>query len=266
MTDAIKYNQSGHIVTLTLNEPDTRNAISDAIVQGLVEACDRINRDISVRCVIITGEGQSFSAGGNVKEMRDKKGMFTDKAVAAHREDYLYGIQRMPRALHDLDVPSIAAVNGHAIGAGCDLSLMCDMRIASENAVFAESFLRLGLVSGDGGGWFLPRIVGRSRAYEMTFTGDFIDADTALAYGLVSQVVSHNALMDSANELAGRIACHPPHSLRLTKRILRDAEQSTLDMSLNQAASAQGLVRDTADQREAIDAFFEKRSPMYEGR
>lgn len=265
MAQAIRYEQNDHIVTLTLNEPETRNAISDTIVQELVDACSRINRDLDVRCVIVTGEGKSFSAGGNVKEMRDKKGMFADKAVAAHREDYLYGIQRMPRALHDLGVPSIAAVNGHAVGAGCDLSLMCDMRIASENATFAESFLRLGLVSGDGGGWFLPRVVGLSRAYEMTFTGDFIDAETALEYGLVSQVVPHDALMASAYALAGRIARHPPHSLRLTKRILRDAEQSTLDMSLNQAASAQGLVRDTSDQREAIEAFFEKKMPVYRG-
>lgn len=265
MTDAVKYQQNGHVVTLTLNEPDTRNAISDGIVQGLVDAVDRINRDIDVRCVIVTGEGKSFSAGGNVKQMRDKEGMFADKAVAAHREDYLYGIQRMPRALYDLDVPSIAAVNGHAVGAGCDLSLMCDMRIASEHAVFAESFLRMGLVSGDGGGWFLPRAVGRSRAYEMTFTGDFIDAETALEYGLVSRVVPHGELLDAANELAGRIVRHPPHALRLTKRILRDSEHSTLDMSLNQAASAQGLVRDTRDQREAIEAFFEKRTPEYKG-
>ncbi len=266
MTDAVKYQQDGHIVTLTLNEPDTRNAISDNIVQGLVNAIDRINRDIDVRCVIVTGEGKSFSAGGNVKQMRDRTGMFAEKALAAHREDYLYGIQRMPRAFQELDVPSIAAVNGHAIGAGCDLSLMCDIRIASDKAVFAESFLRLGLVPGDGGGWFLPRVVGRSRAFEMTFTSEFIDAATAAEYGLISRVVPHDELMKSANELASRIARHPPHSLRLTKRILRDSENSTLDMSLNQAASAQGLIAGTQDHREAIEAFFEKREPQYKGR
>lgn len=266
MSEAVTYEKNGGVVTLTLNRPNNRNSTSQEIVEALVDKCTQINQDLSVGCVIVTGAGKSFSSGGNVKEMYEREGIFAEKAAPAHRQDYLYGIQRMPAALYDLEVPTIAAVNGHAVGAGCDLALMCDMRIASEKAVFAESFMRVGLISGDGGAWFLPRIVGQARAYEMTFTGDFIDADTALSYGLVSRVVPERELMAVTKELADRIAAHPPHSLRLTKRLLRDSEHSSLDQSLNTAASFQALVMHTDDRDEAIDAFFEQRSPHFAGR
>ena len=198
MSEPIIYEQQDAVVTLTLNRPENLNVIAEEMVDALVQACAKINRDQSVSCVIVTGAGKSFSSGGNVKQMRDKAGIFSDKSAPAHRQDYLHGIQRMPLALYDLEVPSIAAVNGHAVGAGCDLSLMCDIRIASEHAVFAESFLRLGLVSGDGGAWHLPRVIGRARAYEMTFTAEFIDAETALRYGLVSEVVPADQLLAAA--------------------------------------------------------------------
>ncbi len=149
MTDPVIYRQDGGVVTLTLNEPETRNAISPAIVEALVAACARINGDMGVGCVVLTGAGKSFSSGGNVKEMRDKAGLFGG-TPAEIRRAYLHGIQRVPLALYDLETPVIAAVNGHAVGAGCDLTLMCDIRIAAEDAQFAESFMRVGLVSGDG--------------------------------------------------------------------------------------------------------------------
>lgn len=263
MTEPVIYERDGSVVTLTLNRPESRNAVSEEIIKFIVATCDEINKDNGIRCIIITGAGKSFSSGGNVKDMRDKRGMFSDKAAPAHRQDYLYGIQQVPRALYDLEVPTIAAVNGHAVGAGCDLALMCDIRLGSEEAVFAESFLRLGLVSGDGGAWFLPRIVGLSRAYEMTFTGEFVDAQKALEYGLVSRTVAPQELMAEARKLAHRIASFPPHSLRLTKRLLRESLESSLDQSLNLAASYQGLARQTEDQREAINAFFEKRKPTF---
>ena len=141
MTDPILYEQEGHVVTLTLNRHETRNAISeDEMVSGVVAACARINQDASVRAVIITGAGSAFSSGGNIKDMRDKKGMFGGTA-AQIRDGYRFGIQRIPLAISSLEVPIIAAVNGPAIGAGCDLTMMCDMRIASEKALFAESFV-----------------------------------------------------------------------------------------------------------------------------
>lgn len=265
MAESVIYRQEGRVVTLTLNEPETRNAISPAIVEALVAACERVNGDMSVSAVILTGAGEGFSSGGNVKEMEKRAGGLFSPKVADTRRGYWHGIQRIPRALHELEVPSIAAVNGAAIGAGCDLSLMCDIRIASDKAVFGESFLRVGLVSGDGGAWFLPRVVGLSRAYEMTFTGDFLDAETAARYGLVSKVVAHDALLEEANKLAARIVRHPPHSLRLTKRLLRNSLAMTLGDNLEMAAALQAIVQQTEDQHEAVKALNEKRPGKFTG-
>ena len=264
MSDSVKYEQDGAVVTLTLNEPATRNAISPEIVDALVAHCARINLDMSVSCVIVTGAGESFSSGGNVKEMRDRTGLFAGIPVEIRR-GYQHGIQKIPMAMYDLEVPAIAAVNGFAVGAGCDLSLMCDIRIAADNAQFAESFMRVGLVSGDGGAWFLPRIVGLSRAYEMTFTGNFVKADQALAWGLASQVVPKENLIDEARKLALQIAAQPPHSLRMCKKLVRDAGAIALPTHLEMAASMQALVQHTADQHEAVRAFLDKRKPEFKG-
>lgn len=264
MSDSVKYEQDGGVVTLTLNEPETRNAISPEIVDALVAHCGHINRDMSVNCVIVTGAGESFSSGGNVKDMRDRTGLFAG-TPAEIRRGYLHGIQKIPMAMYDLEVPAIAAVNGFAVGAGCDLSLMCDIRIAADNAQFAESFMRVGLVSGDGGAWFLPRIVGLSRAYEMTFTGNFIKADQALTWGLASHVVPKENLLDEAMKIARQIAAQPPHSLRMCKKLVRDAAAIALPTHLEMAASMQALVQHTADQHEAVKAFLEKRKPEFKG-
>jgi enoyl-CoA hydratase/carnithine racemase len=264
MTDAVLYEQDGGVVTLTLNEPETRNAISPAIVEAMVAHCARINRDMSVACVVVTGAGKGFSSGGNVKEMRDRTGLFAG-TPAEIRRGYQNGIQRIPMAMHELEVPSIAAVNGHAVGAGCDLALMCDIRIAADDAEFAESFLRVGLVSGDGGAWFLPRVVGLSRAFQMTFTGEFVKAEKAKEWGLVSEVVPRGGLLASAQALARRIAAQPPHSLRLSKKLLRESMSLSLANSLEMAAGMQALVQHTADQHEAVTAFFEKRPPRFKG-
>lgn len=265
MTDSVLYAREGGIVTLTLNEPKTRNAISPAIVQALVDQVHAINQDLSVRCVVLTGAGEGFSSGGNVKEMKDKTGLFGG-SPAEVRRGYWHGIQRIPLAMYELEVPSIAAVNGAAIGAGCDLSLMCDIRIAARSAVFAESFMRVGLVSGDGGAWYLPRAVGMSRACEMTFTGDFIRAEEAVRIGLASRMVEDADLMAEAMALARRIAANPSHSLRLTKRLLRDSQHVSLPIALELASSAQALVQHTHDQYEAVSAFLEKRPSKFEDR
>jgi enoyl-CoA hydratase/carnithine racemase len=264
MSTAVRYEQDGGVVILTLNEPETRNALSPSIVDALVEHVDRINADLSVGCVIITGAGEGFSSGGNVKRMKDRSEALASPVEI--RRGYLQGIQRMPLALYGIEAPTIAAVNGAAVGAGCDLSTMCDIRIAAKSARFAESFLRVGLVSGDGGAWFLPRAVGLSKAYEMTFTGDFLSADEALRIGLVSKVVDDDKLLSEALELARRIAAQPVHSLRLTKRLLRDSQNVSLPIALDMAASTQALAQHTSDQREAVRAFSEKRAPKFEGR
>lgn len=264
MSDPVSYEQDGHVVTLTLNRHETRNAISsDEMVDAIEAACRRINEDFSVRVAIITGAGSAFSSGGNVKDMRDKAGMFGG-TVTELRDGYRNGIQRIPRAIAALEVPVIAAVNGPAIGAGCDLAMMCDMRVASEKALFAESFVKVGLIPGDGGAWFLPRVIGRSRANEMAFTGEPVDAATALDWGMVSRVVEPDELMNAAKELAGRIAANPPSALRMTKRLLQEGEHERLDSLLEMSASLQALAHQTAEHEEAVNAIIEKREPKFD--
>jgi len=265
MTDSVLYEQEGHVVVLTLNRHETRNAISeDYMVDALVAAVKKINADASVRCVILTGAGSAFSSGGNIKDMRDKKGMFGG-SVQEIREGYRSGIQRIPLALSTLEVPIIAAVNGAAIGAGCDLTMMCDMRIASEKAIFAESFVKVGLIPGDGGAWFLPRVIGRSRANEMAFTGEPVDAQKALAWGMVSRVVAAEELMNAAMELALRVAANPPGALRMTKKLISEGEHMQLGSILELSATMQALAHQTRDHVEAVNAIIEKRKPVFTG-
>jgi enoyl-CoA hydratase/carnithine racemase len=262
MSQFLLYQQDGAVVTLTMNQPDIRNVLTgNTAVSEFVEACARITSDGTVKVVIVTGAGPVFSAGGNVKDMR--RFFEDDIAPAAIREEYRQGIQRIPLALYNLDVATIAAVNGPAIGAGCDLTCMCDIRIASEKATFAESFVKVGLVAGDGGAWLLPRVVGMSKAAEMSFTGDAVNADEALACGLVSRVVPADKLMEEARALAGRIARNPGPTMRMTKRLLREGQHVKLDTLLEISAGYQALAHKTPQHKEAVMAFIEKRKPVF---
>ena len=266
MSDYIRYEQEGPIVTLTLNAPERRNAISTfADCDAVVDACHRINRDRSVRAVILTGEGTAFCAGGDLKAMRDRRGII-EGSHADLRENYRRGVQRMAQALYECDAPTIAAVNGPAIGLGLDVTCMCDIRIASDKASFAESFVKVGIVPGDGGAWLLPRVVGMSVACEMSFTGDVLDAEAARAVRLVSRVVPHEGLMQAARDLAGRIAANPPEVLRMTKRLLRESEHVRLSTLLEMSAAYQALAHSTEDHKEAVSALLEKRKPSFTGR
>jgi len=266
MTDKILYalDETG-IATLTLNQPEARNPLTDQdFIDRFCDLCEQMQNDPSVRVAILTGAGSAFSSGGNVKRMAEAGEERRTNPIGT-RGYYRRGIQRLPLALEKLDVPIIAAVNGPAMGAGCDLTTMCDIRIAGESARFAESFVKLGLVAGDGGSWLLPRVVGLSKAYEMALTGDTIGAQEALACGLVSQVVPDAELMNAARALAKRIAANPPQAVRMTKRLIREGQQIRLDTLLEMAASFQALVHTTADHREAANAFVEKRKPVFRG-
>lgn len=266
MTGKLVYEQNGHIVTLTMNMPETRNAITGHDFADLfVDACTRIQEDIDVRVVILTGAGNAFSSGGNIKHMQERSGSFAGDALEA-RDNYRKGIQRLIRALYDLEVPVIAAVNGPAYGAGCDLAFACDMRIASDNAVFAENFVKVGIIPGDGGSWLLPRAIGLARACEMTFTGDPVDATTALEWGLVSRLVPADELMGAAVALAERIARNPPRSVRLSKRLIREGQTMRFDQVLELAAAYQGACHQTKDHEEALSAIAEKRKPNFVGK
>lgn len=263
---AVMTSRIGDVVTWTINRPASRNAISEPEVIDCFEAAvAAVNADQSVRAVILTGTGTAFSSGGNVKDMRDRKGLFGGTA-AELRQGYRHGIQRITRAMYACEVPTIAAVNGPAIGAGCDLALLCDMRIASTDARFAESFVKVGIIPGDGGAWLLPRAIGAARAHEMTFTGDPISAETALAWGLVSAVVEPDHLLEAANDLAERVAVNAPQVLRMAKTLLRESQHQTLDSSLEFAATMQSLAHQSEDHGEAVAAMLEKRSPRFLGR
>lgn len=254
------------IITLTLNDPDTRNAISDLpMVEALLEALTAANADPDGRVIILTGTGKAFSSGGNIKKMGPDQGLAAS-LPARTRVNYRQGIQRLPLAFEALDIPVIAAVNGPAIGAGCDLSLMCDLRIAGESALFAESFVKLGIVPGDGGAWLLPRVVGFSKACEMALTGDPVDAQEARAIGLVSKVVPDAELMEAAHALALRIAVNPTDAVRLTKRLLRESTTQRLDQFLELSAAFQALAHATGDHAEALAAMLDKRKPTFKGR
>ncbi len=265
MTAPLLIERDGPVTVLTLNDPEQRNALSQAMVDALIAALEEASRDLAVGCAVLTGAGSSFCSGGNLKDMRDGTHPMFAGSPSDMQEAYRHSIQLLPRAFHAADVPLVAAVNGPAIGAGCDMATMCDVRIASDRARFAESFLRVGLISGDGGAWFLPRVVGYSKAMEMALTCDEVGAEEAQRIGLVSRVVAPDALLPAALDLARRIAAQPRRATRLTKRLVRDSQGVDLSRSLEMAAAFQSIVQHTRDHREALDAIFARRKPSYSG-
>lgn len=262
----LKIDTADNVTTLTLDRPDTMNPLgAGGDGDEFAAACDAINADMHVRCVILTGAGRAFSAGGDIKAMKEKTGNFGGTAPEI-ADGYRNNIHKILRALYGLRVPLIAAVNGPAIGLGCDLACLADMRIASKKAKFGVTFLKLGIIPGDGGTWILPRIIGEARAAELFYTGDVIDAHTALDWGLVSRVVSHEDLMGEANALAAKVAGMPPHALRQAKNLMRQGRSTSYDAALEMAANAQALMHSTQDHMEGVDALIEKRAPNFTGK
>lgn len=260
----LKYEQTGAVVTLTLDDPASRNALTgNTAVEEFVAAARRIAADASVRVVILTGAGTVFSSGGNVKDM---KRFFGEEPLPVDiMQEYRHGIQQLTRAVYHLEVPLIAAVNGPAIGLGCDVACMTDIRIAAEGAKFGVTFLKLGLIPGDGGAWLLPRTIGMSRAAELLFTGDVVDAATAETWGLVSKVVPAESLLDEAVALAERIAQQPPHALRLAKSLLKHGQTTSYDTLMEMSAAAQAISHLTEDHMEGVTALLEKRPATFKG-
>ncbi|MBK5263889.1 MAG: crotonase/enoyl-CoA hydratase family protein [Alphaproteobacteria bacterium] len=267
MTNIVLQQRDGPVLTVTLNMPEKRNPVSDAaMVDALCDVLQAADQDIGVRVVILTGAGSAFSSGGDLKAMaKPDMGGLRASLPAQTRRNYRYGIQRLPLMFQALEVPVIAAINGPAIGAGCDLACMCDVRVAAQSARFAESFVKLGITPGDGGAWLLPRIIGFSRATELALTGEMIDADEALRIGLVSHVVPDDQLLSHAHLIADKIAANPAHATRMTKRLLREAQDASLANILEMSAAMQALAHATADNQEAINAFIERRDPTFKG-
>ena len=255
----------GHVAILTLNRPDAMNALGMPGDGDQIQAvCEEINADAEVRCVVLTGAGRAFSAGGDVKAMKAREGAFGGSGVQI-RDGYRRNIHRVVRSVYGLEVPSIAAINGAAIGLGMDVACMTDIRIAADTAKMGVTFLKLGLIPGDGGAWLLPRTIGMSRAAEMLFTGDVIDAKTAAEWGLVSRVVPAADLMAEAMALAERIAQQPPHALRLAKTLLKQGQNASYDTLMEMSAAAQAISHLTEDHMEGVDAILEKRAPVFKG-
>jgi enoyl-CoA hydratase/carnithine racemase len=251
------------IATLTLNRPERLNALGDSLRDDLLDAVTRASADHEVRVMIVTGAGKGFCAGGDVKAMNAAK---EDRRERPLIEKIAPSRDRTLLAMRDAPQPIIAAVNGAAAGAGMNLALGCDIRIASTAAKFSQAFVRRGLHPDWGGTYFLPRVVGMAKACELIFTGDIIDAAEALRLGLVSQVVAPEALMPTANDLARKIATGPPIAVRLAKRALYHSVDSDLRAALEFETFAQNVCSETEDAREGIRAFVEKRAPVFQGR
>ena len=266
MGEFLSVERRGKIAILTMIKPDSMNAIgTHEDCDDIVETMQQLGRDRSISAIILTGSGKAFSTGGNLKGMKDRTGIGVLDQPDSTRSNYRRGVQAVIRALMDCEIPMIAAINGHAIGLGADLACTCDIRIAAESAKFACSFVKVGIVPGDGGAWLLQKILGYPRAAELFLTGDRFDAQQAKEYGLVTDVVPDEELLDRAVAIAERIVCNPPRALRLTKRLLREAQHSRMSDILELSAAYQAIVHETADNREAIDAFIEKRAPVFTG-
>lgn len=242
---------SGQIATITLDRPEARNAYSDEMCAQLVAALERADADPQLRCVILTGEGKAFHAGGDIKAMRARSGMFAGDPVEL-RTRYMRGIHAVPRAIAEFSKPLIAAVNGAAIGAGLDLACMCDLRIAARGAKLGSTFVRVGLVPGDGGVYFLTRVVGFARALELVMSGRVLDADAALALGLVNDVVAPEELMSAAMARAQALAALPPAALQMTKRAAYRSYGADMNTALELAATYQGIVQNLPEHQAAI--------------
>jgi enoyl-CoA hydratase/carnithine racemase len=207
------------VAVMTFNRDDLRNALTGtALIEDLLKTLAWVNSAEDVSVLILTGAGSAFSSGGNVREMSERDGIFGG-SVQQIQDQYRRGIQKIPLAMEAVEVPVIAAINGPAIGAGFDLACMCDLRLASGTAVMGETFVNLGIIPGDGGAWFLQRLIGYQRAAELTLTGRIISAQEALGLGILLEVVAPDQLLGRASELAAQIAAKPPRAVRLTKRL-----------------------------------------------
>lgn len=244
-----------HVLTLTLNRPEARNAFSDELKDAVIAALDVAERDADVRAVVVTGAGGSFSAGGDLKAMQERSGMFSGDPTEL-RTNYRLGLQQMTRRFQSFEKPVIAAINGGAIGAGLGLAMNCDIRVAAADARLGATFTRIGLVPGDGSAYLLARAIGFPKALELVLTARVVNAEQALAMGLVSEVVPSERLMARATEIALEIAQLPPKAVGLAKALMYRTVHGDLETSLQMAAAFQGLTQSTDEHLEAVETLI----------
>jgi 2-(1,2-epoxy-1,2-dihydrophenyl)acetyl-CoA isomerase len=263
-SDELLFERRGAVAWATLNRPEVRNALTPDMRNRLIDVVEEVGDDPELRCLVITGAGEGFCTGADIRATSSRQAS-GERMAGSARDVIVGGVQRLVRALWDLEVPTIAAVNGTAAGFGCHLAWMCDLVIASENARFIEAFMRRGIVPDGGGAYLLPRLVGLQRAKEIVFFADAWSAADAERIGLVNQVVANGELEKAATEWAERLAAGPTKALGLAKRLLNRSLESTLDQSLAEEALAQELITGTKDIEEGMRAFAEKRDPNFTG-
>jgi len=255
---SVKTRTEAGVAVVTLAEPEIRNAITgEEMLEELLDAIHDAETNPDVGVLIIDAEGPAFSSGGNVKDMVDKVGLFAG-SPADITEKYRETIQQLTRMLATTDLVTIAAVNGPAIGAGFDMVLGCDLRLGTSRARFAHTFIEMGIIPGDGGAWLLPRVVGWQRATELAMTARSIDADTALEWGVLLEVVSDSKLSARAMELAKTIASKPRPAVVLAKRLLRQSKNMDLDAFLEYSAALQAVAHSTPEHEAAVATYLER--------
>lgn len=261
----LEVERKGRVVVATLNRPEKKNAQSEEMLELLCEALRSANADHSVSCFVLTGAGDAFCSGGDLgRRANDPNG---GAPTPLERMDRLHGVtHRVARAVEEFEKPLIAAVNGAAVGAGMDMSLMCDIRFAARSARFSEGYVKVGLIPGNGACYFLPRIIGIARALELLWTGDFVAADEALALGLVSRVFDDKALLDETLSFATRLSEGPPIQQREIKKLLYQSLHTDLRTSLRAVSAHMAVIQSTQDYKEAIAAYKERRKPVYQGK
>lgn len=251
-----------HELWVTLNNPDQMNAITLPMIDSLVTVLKHADFDKEIRVIILTGKGKSFCAGGDIKAMEGKTGMFEGESNEL-RMRYMHGIQQIPRCIEEISTPIIALVNGAAIGAGCDLSMMCDLRVGSTSSKFGETFTKMGLVPGDGGTFFLQRVVGFSKAMQMFLTAEIFEGKKAYEFGLLNFLFEDSSVVAETEKIAAQISALAPIAQSMTKKAMKLSYLHDLHSSLDLLATFQGITQRTHDHFEALKAFKEKRSPDF---
>jgi enoyl-CoA hydratase/carnithine racemase len=260
----LELSKQGRVVIACLNRPEKKNAQSEEMLDMLCEALKSANTDPEVSCFVLTGAGDAFCAGGDLGRRGNER---KEAPTPLERMDRLHVIShKVARAVEEFEKPLIAAVNGAAVGAGMDMALMCDIRFAAKSARFAEAYIRVGLIPGNGGCYFLPRIVGIARALELLWTGEFVSADAALEMGIVSRVYEDDQLMAETLSFAHRLAEGPPIQQREIKKLLYQSLHTDLRTSLRAVSAHMAVVQSTEDYKEAVSAYKERRTPVFQGR
>ncbi|MFC1532131.1 enoyl-CoA hydratase/isomerase family protein [Thermodesulfobacteriota bacterium] len=280
----IHVNEQEGVLVITMDDPKTRNAIGYEMFNEISLELDHLENDPNLRCLVLTGKDPAFCSGANVQGMArgieqvEEKGgkkplpekpwdAFEERLkIPAYCEEKIEGVRSLPILIHHLQKPSIAAVNGYAMGLGLGIALSCDIRFSSEKANFSETFILRGLIPADGSCWQLPRMIGLSNTLMLQYTGDRIDPETALRMGLISKICSHEKLMEETLKLAKRLANGPTYAMGVIKSLLQRSLEMNFEESMKLAGTAQTIARDTYDHKEGVQAFIEKRKPEYKGR